>query len=313
MGTPKGITLSEGVHPFTFLISEDSDGAGYLSRDEVAIAPSQDIIVGQILKKSATGVYRSTKVGGNTGGGAMTLGTPAYLTGAQEGIYLVRCIGGAKSIASAAAAGMHGNGTMGSLTVDSTAVSGIWRVVCQSEATDGGEFAVFKPNGDLDGIATVGVAYNSSAGPNFTIADGSADFQLGDEFDLTVTDTVPSNGGVFSVTDPKGNALANATVGVEYSHEIDFTIADGAPDFAVGDGFDVEVIAEQYSAWGPGDTAVAIAGYPAKTGSAETKRITVINTHATVRLADLTFAGSPTQTQIDDAKADLSASLIKFR
>ena len=53
--------------------------------------------------------------------------------------------------------------------------------------------------------------------------------------------TAAANGGVFSVVDPNGTVLADATVGVAYNGPIKFTIADGGPDFIVGDGFDVTV------------------------------------------------------------------------
>lgn len=187
-------------------------------------------------------VTRAAKAGGNTGNGAMTLATPAYLALAQAGIYQVRGIGGATSASSAAKAGGNtGNGTLGSLTSDTDAAVGVWRAVCSLAATDGGSFVVYKPDGTVDGIAVVGAAYNSAHGPNFTIADGTPDFAIGDGFDITVIASVPSNGGVFSVKDPNGVALANATVGAAYATQIAFTIADGTPDFAIGDGFDVTV------------------------------------------------------------------------
>lgn len=50
-----------------------------------------------------------------------------------------------------------------------------------------------------------------------------------------------AGGGTFSVISPTGEALPNATVGTPYAQQIAFTIADGAPDFIVGDAFDVSV------------------------------------------------------------------------
>jgi phage tail sheath protein FI len=191
----------------------------------------------------STGVTSAAKTGGNTGAGALTLANPAYGGSVKAGKYLVRCIGGAKSASAAAKAGGNtGDGALGTLTADTDAVSGAWRVVCQAVSTDGGAFAVYRPDGTFDGIAVVGSAYNSPHGINFTISDGDADFIVGDEFVVTVADAVPADGGVFSVTDPDGNALANATVGVAYdTAHLKFTIADGNPDFAIGDGFDVTV------------------------------------------------------------------------
>jgi hypothetical protein len=48
--------------------------------------------------------------------------------------------------------------------------------------------------------------------------------------------------GIFEVADPDGQTLQQATVGVAYtSPQINFTINDGTPDFAVGDYFTVPV------------------------------------------------------------------------
>lgn len=313
MGTPQGITLSEAMHPFSFLVSEDSDGDGYLSRDDVTLAPSQTIVVGQVLTTTPTTVTKAAETGGNTGGGLMTLANPANVVGAQEGVYKAVCIGGATSATSAKKAGMVGAGSLGSLTSDADAAVGKWLAVCEVAAAGAGEFAVFDPSGALDGVATVGVAYNSPHGPNFTISASGADFALADEFDVTVVAAVPTNGGVFAVTDPEGVFVANATVGGAFSNQIAFTIADGAPDFAVGDEFDVTVTFGTYVAWAGGNTAKAIAGYSCKTGVGQTAQITVINAHAAVRLADLTFGGSPSAAQIAAAQADLAANLVKFR
>lgn len=44
---------------------------------------------------------------------------------------------------------------------------------------------------------------------------------------------------------------------------------------------------------------------PAVTDSASTTKITVINAHATVRLSDITFGGTSTQAQINEAIREL--------
>ena len=46
---------------------------------------------------------------------------------------------------------------------------------------------------------------------------------------------------IFSVTTPTGATLANATVGVAYSHMVGFTITASGTAFAVGDEFDITV------------------------------------------------------------------------
>ena len=58
-----------------------------------------------------------------------------------------------------------------------------------------------------------------------------------------VITAVASNAGTFLVLDPKGQAVGTGTVGVAFSKAgLAFTIADGATDFAVGDGFTVVVL-----------------------------------------------------------------------
>lgn len=192
----------------------------------------------------AKGVTSAVKGGGNTGNGALTLASPAYGVDLLAGQYQIRCIGGARSIASAAKSGGNtGNGAMGGLSADDAAAIGAWRVICQSVASNAGAFAVYRPDGTFDGIALVGAAYNSNNGPNFTIADGATDFIVGDEFVLTVAAAVPANGGLFSVTAPNGTRLADATVGVAYNGtHVKFTIADGATDFVIGDGFNLTAV-----------------------------------------------------------------------
>lgn len=187
------------------------------------------------------GVTSATKPGGNTGGGTLTLAGPAYGASLKAGVYLVRCIGGARAATSAAKDdGNAGDGTMGSLTADAMAAVGAWRVICQTPIEDGGAFAVIRPDGTLDGVAVVGVAYNSPNGINFTLSDGDDDFEAGDEFIVTVAASVPANGGLFSVTDPDGIRLADATIGVAYdSAHVKFTIADVGTDFAIDDGFNL--------------------------------------------------------------------------
>lgn len=48
-------------------------------------------------------------------------------------------------------------------------------------------------------------------------------------------------GGIFSVEDPDGEALPNAVVGAYVSDQINFTITDSSPDWAVDDYFTVTI------------------------------------------------------------------------
>jgi len=188
----------------------------------------------------STGVA-SAKHGGFVGGGALTLGSPAYLSGVAAGVYKVVCIGGTFTATAAAKSGNTGNGviTMGSPSTAVGAVAGLYRATCIATATNGGTFAVQDPTGEIIGVASVGAAFSGPV--KFTIADGATDFALGDTFLITSAASVPAGGGVFSVTTPAGAALANATVGSAYATQVAFTIAASGTDFAIGDEFDLTV------------------------------------------------------------------------
>ena len=224
MGTPQGITLNETAHALTFLISEDSDGAGYLSRSQVTIAAGQNFPVGQILGKQAVAALVATSVaaGTNVGNGALTLASPA---------------------------------------IDSQVNGGNYRI----------------------------------------------------EF-ISAT--------AFLVQDPDLREYGEGVVGTAFANKLHFTIAAGSTPFVAGDSFIVNVdetlSGEQFVAWSPAavdgsQKAAAIAGYPVNTTNGVAQQTTVIDAHAVVRLADLTFAAGATQAQIDQACRELAAGLIKFR
>lgn len=50
-----------------------------------------------------------------------------------------------------------------------------------------------------------------------------------------------TGGGTFRVEDPDGYVLGDVAVGATFADGIKFVIADGDPDFIVGDGFDITV------------------------------------------------------------------------
>jgi hypothetical protein len=55
--------------------------------------------------------------------------------------------------------------------------------------------------------------------------------------------TAVTAGGIFRVTDPKGDVLGDVAIGATFADQIKFAIADGTPDFVVGDSFLVTVAA----------------------------------------------------------------------
>lgn len=90
----------------------------------------------------------------------------------------------AGSPTSAPFAGNTGDGAMGAVTLGDDAMPGIYKVVITEPATNAGAFVVEDPNGVIVGTGNVAAAF---AGPiNFTLADGSTDFVVGDGFNITV-------------------------------------------------------------------------------------------------------------------------------
>lgn len=85
----------------------------------------------------------------------------------------------------AAEAGNTGDGALGTLTLGDACKQGVYTVTCIAAAADGGRFQVVDPDGYRMADAEVGVAF---AGPQlgFTIADGAADFVVGDAFTVTI-------------------------------------------------------------------------------------------------------------------------------
>lgn len=81
--------------------------------------------------------------------------------------------------------GTVGNGSIGTVTVDDGAQAGVWRVVITNAATNAGAFEVVRPDGSIDGVGTVAVAYNGQL--NFTLADGSNDWVEDDYIPITVS------------------------------------------------------------------------------------------------------------------------------
>jgi len=91
---------------------------------------------------------------------------------------------GAQTATATAKAGNTGNGLASAVSADAGAPAGDYRVIFIEPAANLGTFAVYLPDGTLDGHGVVGTAYNGSV--NFTIADGATDFVAGDEWTINV-------------------------------------------------------------------------------------------------------------------------------
>jgi hypothetical protein len=108
-----------------------------------------------------------------------------------------------------------------------------------------------------------------------------------------------ANGGTFSVEDPDGVNVGTAVVGTPFAGPVNFTIADGATDFAAGDRFAITVAAGsgKYKEYNPANTdgsqtAVAILYASVDATGGDTEGV-VIARHAEVNAEELIwFSGA---------------------
>jgi hypothetical protein len=240
--------FNEGRRAASFILTEQD---GHLSRDNIIVVAGSGILEpGTLLGRLTSSAAAIVSPGeGNTGNGVFTLASPAIGGGVKSGAYKVEVIGGTfAAVASALihAPGSTANGTLaltggGGAAFDAgTVLEGTYQVRCTVPAAGGGTFSVHDPNGTVLAPATDGVAYVGQI--KFTATHGSADWLVGDGFDVTISHAVPANGlGTFQVTDPDGIVKAGGTIGTAYAHELAFNVADGSANFVPGDTFLVQV------------------------------------------------------------------------
>lgn len=133
-----------------------------------------------------------------------------------RGAVLGKASKGAASIA--ADVGNTGDGAAGAVTIGVKAKVGAYNIECVEAASNAGRFKVIDPDGERLDDLTVAVAY-SNEHFGITIADGDADFVVGDKFTLTVAAGSGKHRLVNSAnTDGSGNPLVvlaeDTTVGV---------------------------------------------------------------------------------------------------
>jgi hypothetical protein len=128
------------------------------------------------------------------------------------------------------------------------------------------------------------------------------------------------NGGTFQVADPRGNVLGTIAVGATFATQIKFVIADGAPDFVVGDLFSIEVGPISPATvvplnLGASDGSQNAAGILLFTtdATAGAVKTTMIAREAVLSLFGLTWPAGITQAQQDAAVAQLAAKGIQVR
>lgn len=127
-----------------------------------------------------------------------------------------------------------------------------------------------------------------------------------------------ANGGTFSLEGPDGVALPNGKVAVAYNGPINFTLADGATDFAAGDSFEIEVVADederQYVAWSvDGAPAAGILFEAVTTGSGETAPAVMIDGDAEVNGLLLAYPTGASASDKVEARSQLRRLGIKVR
>lgn len=164
------ITFTEGRHAAEFVLAEAN---GNRSRESAIIVDAVAILVGQVLgllAKDTGAVTVGAPAFTGTGDGTMTLATPAYGDGVREGTYRARLI---------------------------------------EVGVNSGQFEVVRPDGSIDGFATVGSAYVGQI--NFTIADGAIDFSGAAQFTSAVAIADPTGVGAYARLDPSvGNGAQTA-------------------------------------------------------------------------------------------------------
>lgn len=122
------------------------------------------------------------------------------------GTVLGKTLTGGAGVATAAV-GNTGNGAMGAITVGGTAQVGTYTLRIVKAAANAGDFVVVDTSGKVVGAGSVAVAF-SGGGLSFTLADGAADFVVGDSISIAVTGTVKYKRVEATATD--GSAVACA-------------------------------------------------------------------------------------------------------
>lgn len=151
------VTYTEGRHAGEFVMAEAN---GNRSRENITIDADIAVVPGEVLALVAAneGVVTAGVPGfTGTGNGTMTMANPATNESTQEGTYTVRLV---------------------------------------EAGANAGQFEVVRPDGSIDGFATVGVAYDGEI--KFTIADGATDFAGAAQFTVAVTIAELATAGTYA-------------------------------------------------------------------------------------------------------------------
>ncbi|MDT4804763.1 Bacteriophage lambda head decoration protein D [compost metagenome] len=170
---------------------------------------TEGVHAGEFLLSEANGSRSRENIVICAGSGLLRAGT------------LLAMITAVNALTPAAQAGNTGNGTVGSVTVTSAAITGTYVLEITVAAANGGKFEVTDPLGRLVGEGQVGQAF-TGGGLTFTLADGSTDFAVGDGFNLAVQ----ANLGEWTAYDDDGTDDGRrAATGILYAG-VDATAVD---------------------------------------------------------------------------------------
>lgn len=137
---------------------------------------------------------------------------------------------------------------------------------------------------------------------------------------VSAPDASTGTGGTFSVKNPDGNALPDATSGEAYTNDqINFTISDGATPYIVGDSFTIEITAGSekivpidFSAVDGSQDAYGIMVAACDASTADTEGVAIVR-DAQIVADYLTWPGGATTTQKNAALAQLKENGIVQR
>lgn len=148
---------------------------------------TEGVHAGEFLYSEANGSRSREDVVISAGSGRLAAGT------------LIALITAANALTPTAAAGNTGNGTIGSVTVTSAAISGDYILTITEAAANGGKFELLDPTGYPVGEGQVGQPF-TGGGLTFTLSDGATDFAVEDSFTLNVK----ANLGEYTAYDDDG-------------------------------------------------------------------------------------------------------------
>jgi hypothetical protein len=314
MGNPTVTPLVEDLHDGGFIVSVAN---GHRSFDQITLTGAAKVKAGTLLGMvTAAATAAAVALGTNTGNGAMGAIT-LVSTPTQIGDYLLSYTDATHFTVTApdgqSAAGINGT-PFAALGIGLTMTTGGTAMV----AGDGFKVTTTAKVGNpgISAAANAGNVGNSTAG-SLTV-NGYAP-QAGD-YRLVVVEPA-ANAGNFIVEDPAGHVIGTGAVATAFKGGgLSFTLADGATDFASGDGFVITVAANTsgaFKAWDPAnvDGSQVVAGilYATRDATAGDKPATAVTRAAEVNQSELIFPTGANTAVIAAGVAGLKAVGIVAR